>query len=91
MAAGMGWIPILGFVGSVTKKVDPGIPAIIKRLVAEEVLFGLSAFFVCAFLYYLLGDKSWLRPHIRKYGFLTALVGLIFCILILTGWLVYFL
>jgi len=89
MAAGMGWVPILGFIGCLTRKIEPGIPALIKRIVLEEVLFILSAFFVCAFLYYLVGDRSWLRPHAKKYALRAALVGLGFSILIMTGWLAY--
>jgi hypothetical protein len=73
MAAGMGWIPILGFIVGLNQKIDPEIPALIKHMAREELLLNLSAFSICAFLYYLLGDKSWLRPHIKKHSLRVAL------------------
>lgn len=89
LAAGMGCIPIAGFINGFSREIEPGMDPLIKHIVIQEVLFVLSAFFVCTFLYYLVGDKSWLRPYAQKYAARAALVALGFNLLIMTGFIVY--
>ncbi len=86
LAAGMGWVPILGFIAGLRARIEPGIAALITHWVKEEVLFILSAFFVCAFLHYLVGDRPWLRPYARRYSLATAMILLVLQALFVTAW-----
>ncbi len=87
MAAGMGWLPIVGFVNNFSAKIDPGFNPFIKHVIIQEIFFVLSAFFVCAFLYYLLGNQSWLRPHVKKYALHAALIAFAVDIFIMTAFI----
>ena len=89
LAAGMGWLSIAGLFNGMSVKPQPGVGGLVKHLVIEEILFVLSAFFVCTFLYYLLGDRSWLRPHLKKYAMRAALVAFAVDLLIMSGLIAY--
>lgn len=87
LAASMGSLPLIGFINGFSKRLEPGFVPLIKHLVLQELLFVFSAFFLCAFLYYLLGEKSWLGPRLKKYSLRVAIVLFIANVWLL-GWMV---
>ena len=78
LAAMAGWLPIVGFIGSLRIEVAPGLEARLALWVIQEVLFTLSAFCVLAFLYYLVGPDSRVAPLARTYAARASLIAFFF-------------